>query len=85
MNQRKADLIFFEHLEEEIKRARSKFPDQDMETTLLAAMEELGELAQAHLQKLQPHLIYEEALQVACMAMRAATEFDLISDNEELP
>jgi hypothetical protein len=65
-------------LENEVARARGKFPQTAMMMTAL--MEEVGELAQALL-----HVrlgngtsaeVYAEAVQVATMAMRVATEGD---------
>ena len=69
-------------LDEEVKRARTKFPSN---RHLLAALtEELGELAQAFLQKQGQDRIRAEALQVACVAMRIYEEgdgaFDDLSD-----
>lgn len=66
--------VFLEDLQKELVRARRKFPDQTRETSLLALVEEVGELAQAHLQKRDEGRIFEEAVQVAVMAMRVVTE-----------
>lgn len=74
-------------LGEEVKRARAKFPNN---RHLLAALtEELGELAQAFLQKQGRDRIRAEALQVACVAMRIFEEgdgaFDGWTDEEAFP
>lgn len=64
----------------EADKAVSKFPDSVH--SLAALMEEVGELAQAMLhceyepQKHTPGSIRSEAIQVAVMAMRIATEGD---------
>lgn len=57
----------------EVVRARAKFPGAN--ATMVALMEEVGELAKAMLDE-TPERIYAEAVQVACMAMRAAEEGD---------
>lgn len=58
----------------EIVRARTKFPGN---AKLLAALtEEVGELAQAMLQRKPIAEIVKEALQVACVAVRIAEEGD---------
>lgn len=54
-------------LADEMKRARAKFPEQHR--LLAALMEEVGETAQAYLEG-KPEHAREEALQVACVAMR---------------
>jgi len=68
-------------IEAELTRARAKFPDN---TDVLPALtEEVGELNQALIQhkhepckqKTHEH-IYQEAVQVAVMAIRVATEGD---------
>lgn len=65
-------------LEGEVSRARSKFPETAM--MFAALVEEVGELAQAllhaRLGKGTSAEVYAEAVQVACMAMRVATEGD---------
>ena len=68
-------------IEAELNRARSKFPNN--EHMLAALTEEVGELAQALLhinyepEKGKMHEdIYKEAIQVAVMAIRVATEGD---------
>lgn len=67
------------HLFLEIKRARKKFPSN--EDLLPALTEEVGELSQALIQqKHEPSKgktsadIFDEAIQVACVAIRVATE-----------
>lgn len=72
---------------DEVKAARAKFPDPRL--SLAALTEEVGELAQAalELERLDPnaplrvafaraHDVYREAVQVAAMAIRVATEGD---------
>lgn len=71
----------------ELKRARAKFPGNRF---LLAALtEEVGELAQALLQRKSKEEILREAVQVACVAIRIAEEgdgsFADITDAEALP
>ena len=71
----------------EIGRAREKFPRNRF---LLAALaEEMGELAQAMLQKQPRDEIVREAIQVACVAIRIAEEgdasFNDITDDEAKP
>lgn len=68
-------------IEKELSRARSLFPSH--EDVLPALTEEVGELNQALIQhKHQPEKnvsdldIYTEAIQVAVMAIRVATEGD---------
>lgn len=64
----------------EFKRASEKFPAKD-NPTVAALTEEVGELAQAMLHiregKIQDwNRVYEEAVQVATVAMRCALEGD---------
>jgi NTP pyrophosphatase (non-canonical NTP hydrolase) len=56
-------------LSDEIMRARNKFPNNDR--LFLALIEEVGELAKAILENGN---VDEEALHVACVAMRIYTE-----------
>lgn len=74
----KKDVVFIDCVRDEIEYARSKFPDSVH--ALAALTEEVGELAQAMLQHRyedgDEDRIYEEAVQVAVMAMRIATEGD---------
>jgi NTP pyrophosphatase (non-canonical NTP hydrolase) len=62
----------------ELDRAKTKFPFANLAG--LALMEEVGELAQACLKwragKWPHERVYEEAIQVAVMAMRVALEND---------
>lgn len=62
----------------EVGRARAKFPGNKFQ--LAALHEESGELAMAMLDheygKAQPIEVYEEAVQVAAMALRVAIEGD---------
>jgi len=57
----------------EIDRARDKFPSPECSMTALT--EEVGELATALMDE-QPARVIEEAVQVAVMAIRIATEGD---------
>lgn len=70
--------FFLQDVLEELKRAREKFPSATH--SIIALMEEVGELAQAVLKhragKWPTERIYEEAIQVAAMAMRVALEND---------
>ena len=66
-------------LDDEVNGARKKFPGNRF---LLAALtEELGELAQAYLQKQGRKRVRKEALQVACVAMRIYEEGDSAFDD----
>lgn len=58
----------------EVERARAKFPGSRF--MLAALVEEVGELAQALLQKKSPDEIRKEAMQVACCAVRLMDEGD---------
>lgn len=75
-----ADQIFLELVLAEIESARAKFPHPN--PTLAALTEEVGELAQAMLHIREGNLgaswsyVMKEAVQVAVMAMRCATEGD---------
>jgi NTP pyrophosphatase (non-canonical NTP hydrolase) len=72
------DNHFISELRRELERARTKFPSANFST--LALVEEVGELAQAVLKvragKAPATRIFDEALQVAAMAMRVALETD---------
>lgn len=73
-----------EELSAEMRRARGKFPSA---THLVAAlMEECGELARELLQNGNTPHARSEAIQVACVAMRIATEgaieFDKLTEEE---
>lgn len=59
-------------LEVELVRAREKFPDN--RHLVAALMEECGELAQELLQNGNTADARKEAIQVACVALRIATE-----------
>lgn len=65
---------------DEVKKARSKFPDNHK--LLAALMEEVGELAQAYLQDKPLEEIYKEAKQVACVAIRIMEEGDADFENK---
>jgi hypothetical protein len=79
MDYEASDDQFIEHVLVEARKARAKFPGNNL--TLVALMEEVGELAQAAL-----HIregihndwwrVHAEAVQVAVMALRMATEGD---------
>lgn len=59
-------------LRAELARARAKFPRG--EHLVPALMEEIGELARELLQKGNTQHAYKEAIQVACVAIRIASE-----------
>jgi NTP pyrophosphatase (non-canonical NTP hydrolase) len=68
----------------ELSKARDKFPDQDAETTILAMVEETGEVAKAFLQYRHEIKkgrtvtdVQDEAIQVAVMAIRVCCDCDL--------
>ena len=71
-------------LKAEVMRARTKFPDNAF--LLAALMEEVGELAKAYLQRQGTIRIKNEAVQVACVAMRIFEEgdstFDTITEEQ---
>jgi hypothetical protein len=67
-----------EKLSAEIELARAKFPNN--EHMLAALVEEVGELAQALLQKKPTSEVRAEALQVACVALRIYEEGDASFD-----
>jgi hypothetical protein len=81
------DVKFLQDVMAEITRARTKFPEQDAPTTLIAVQEELGELSEAYLDRYvikQQYKkgktysdLYKEAVQVAVMAMRVALDCGL--------
>ncbi len=73
MNKRPKDGTL-EDISDEVCSARTKFPGN---AKLLAALtEEVGELAQAMLQRKSAQYIYKEAKQVACVAIRIMEEGD---------
>ncbi len=78
------DKTAIENLALEMARARGKFPGN--RHLLAALMEECGELAKELLQNGNTVNAYKEALQVACVAMRIATEtapeFDTLTEKE---
>lgn len=69
---------FLAAVNQEVARAREKFPSSRL--SMAALTEEVGELAQAMLKvaagKWPKERIQEEAIQVAAMAVRVATEGD---------
>lgn len=67
------DLCFLEQVREEVGRARGLFPKPD--GLMVALTEEVGELAKALLDEPWKR-VEEEAVQVAAMALRVATEGD---------
>ena len=62
---------FIADVQAELARARAKFPAPNL--NFVALIEEIGELAKAHLEE-GPEELYKEAVQVAVMAARVATE-----------
>jgi Lar family restriction alleviation protein len=74
---------FLSDVDVEIKSARAKHPGN---AHLMAAlMEEVGELAKAHLEDETHARIWAEAKQVACVAARIATEGDADFETAEVP
>lgn len=81
---KKAELAFasdaaLNALVKEMKRARRKFPGNALLVVALA--EEVGELARELLQNGNTAHARKEAIQVACVAMRIATEGDATFNN----
>lgn len=68
-----SDIGFSAEVKLELQRARKKFPGTAV--TMIALTEEVGELAKALLDE-SAERITEEAIQVAVMAQRVATEGD---------
>lgn len=62
---------------DELNRARTKFPGDNV--TMLALMEEVGELAKATFEQSRAH-VRKEAVQVAVMAMRVVLDGDATLD-----
>lgn len=62
-----------EEIDDELARARAKFPGDNV--TLAALMEEVGELAKATFEEPRAN-VREEAVQVAVMAMRMVLDGD---------
>jgi hypothetical protein len=79
-----SDLEFIIKVQEELIRGRAKFPNPQGSMTALT--EEVGELAKALLDEPWERVV-EEAVQVAVMAIRVATEGDptLISYRRQNP
>lgn len=74
-----SDELFVSELLDQVRKARAKFPQPN--PTVAALTEEVGELAQAllHIREGKHNdwwRVWDEAIQVACMALRAATEGD---------
>ena len=61
----------------ELRRARAKFPGDNV--TMLALMEEVGELAKAAFEEPREN-VRKEAIQVATMAMRVILDGDATLD-----
>jgi hypothetical protein len=61
-------------ISDEVSRARAKFPDNAH--MLGALMEEVGELSKALLENQGHQRVYDEAKQVACVAIRIMEEGD---------
>jgi len=68
------DSAFEDAVRFELKTAREKFPGANL--NMVALMEEVGELAKACLDESWQRVM-EEAVQVAVMAQRVATEGDM--------
>ena len=66
-------IVFLAEVYRELRRAHVKFPEPD--GTIAALAEEVGELAKAYLQESLTN-VYKEAVQVATVALRVATEGD---------
>jgi len=73
-----ADDNFLLAVRTELRRARDKFPNSNL--VLAALAEEVGELAQAMLKRRAGRMtdedVWNEAVQVATMALRCAVEGD---------
>jgi len=65
--------VFLVAVWQELQKARLMFPESD--GVMAALAEETGELAKAMLGEPMPK-VYKEAMQVACVATRVATEGD---------
>jgi hypothetical protein len=65
--------VFTHHVRAEVRKARAKFPGANK--NLAALVEEVGELAKAMLDEDNVR-VWQEAVQVAAMALRCATEGD---------
>lgn len=63
---------------DELARARTKFPESDV--TILALMEEVGELAKAAFEEPRAR-VRQEAIQVAVMAIRVILDGDSSTNN----
>lgn len=72
-----SDSDFLADVSMEVARARAKFQNQPTNVSIMALMEEVGELAQAYLQGNRSGNYQQECIQVACMALRCAVECDL--------
>jgi hypothetical protein len=76
----KQDDLFLGHVDDEVGRARDKFPSPNL--CFAALVEEVGELSEAMLKNAAgsegwgPAQVYHEAVQVAAMALRCAVDGD---------
>lgn len=77
----KTEEEFLGDVRSEVKRARKKFPES--KNNFAALVEEVGELAKEFLEKGSRQRRYEEAVQVACVALRCALEGDPAILSEE--
>ena len=68
---------FLNDMTDELKSARRKFPSSD--AAMVALVEEVGELAKAMLEE-STDRVWAEAVQVAAMACRVASEGDSTLD-----
>lgn len=74
MSEKRAMPATLSAISDEVQRARTKFPNNHK--MLAALVEEVGELAQALLQRRPIEAIRKEATQVACVAVRIIEEGD---------
>ncbi|MEX3008590.1 hypothetical protein [Hoeflea sp. TYP-13] len=65
--------LLLEEIKHELARARTKFPGDNV--TMLALMEEVGELAKATFEETRAN-VRKEAVQVAVMAIRVVLDGD---------
>jgi NTP pyrophosphatase (non-canonical NTP hydrolase) len=68
------EAFYIEVMFTELAHARAKFPKQTRETTLLALVEEVGELAKAHIEKRPENELRGEAIQAMVMALRVIVD-----------